>query len=305
MNDWKLEQKQSLPLDAKVLIAKKRIEEWYEEHEGNVYISFSGGKDSTVLLHLVRSIYPDVKAVFSDTGLEYPEIKEFVKAFDNVDVVRPEKSFKQVIEDEGFPIISKKVARQLRDLQNPTESNFNTRKLYLTGIKRDGTRSKSFKLANKWRYMIDAPFKISEKCCDVMKKKPLKEYEKQHGVKAYVGTMASDSQQRRASYNKTGCNALKLGKSMPLSIWLEEDIWEYIEINNLEYCSIYNTGIKRTGCVFCMFGCHLEKSPNRFEQLKNTHPKLHRYCMYELGLKEVLEYANIKTGLEGTHLGFL
>ena len=70
---------QNYPLWMKVEKTKQRIREWYEYYNGEVYVSFSGGKDSTVLLHLVRSIYPDVEAVFSDTGLEYPEIKEFVK----------------------------------------------------------------------------------------------------------------------------------------------------------------------------------------------------------------------------------
>ena len=72
--------------------------------------SFSGGKDSTVLLHIARQMYPDIKAVFVDTGLEYPEIRSFIKTFDNVDWVRPKKHFKQVCEEYGFPIISKEVS---------------------------------------------------------------------------------------------------------------------------------------------------------------------------------------------------
>ncbi len=71
-----LRQMQSLPLQVKIRMTKERIRKWYEYWDGNVYVSFSGGKDSTVLLHIVRSLYPDVKAVFSDTGLEYPEVKK-------------------------------------------------------------------------------------------------------------------------------------------------------------------------------------------------------------------------------------
>lgn len=89
-----LAQRQSLPLEAKIEMSKKRIREWYEHYDGDVYVAFSGGKDSTVLLHLVRSMYPDVEAVFSDTGLEYPEIREFVKTIDNVTWVKPKKNFK-------------------------------------------------------------------------------------------------------------------------------------------------------------------------------------------------------------------
>lgn len=68
-----------------------------------MYVSFSGGKDSTVLLDLVRSEYPNVKAVFVDTGLEYPEIRSFVKTFDNVEILKPKKNFKQVIQEYGYP----------------------------------------------------------------------------------------------------------------------------------------------------------------------------------------------------------
>lgn len=96
-NSYDLKQMQSLPLSSKVAMTKQRIVDWFEFWDGKVYVSFSGGKDSTVLLHLVRSIYPDVEAVYVDTGLEYPEIKQFVKSIDNVTILRPEKTFKQVI----------------------------------------------------------------------------------------------------------------------------------------------------------------------------------------------------------------
>lgn len=80
---------QSLPLELKIAKTKLRIKEWYERYCGNVYVSFSGGKDSTVLLYLVRELYPDVPAVYVDTGLEYPEIKSFVNTFDNVIILKP------------------------------------------------------------------------------------------------------------------------------------------------------------------------------------------------------------------------
>ena len=103
--------RQALPLEQKILMTKTRIKEWvnYYGLEG-VYVSFSGGKDSTVLLHIARSIYPDIKAVFVDTGLEYPEIRDFVKTFDNVDIIRPKMNFKQVLNKYGYPIISKEVS---------------------------------------------------------------------------------------------------------------------------------------------------------------------------------------------------
>ena len=106
-----LQMRQRLPLEAKVAMSKSRIREWINEYgEDGVYISFSGGKDSTVLLNIVREDYPGVKAVFVDTGLEYPEIREFVKTFDNVDIVKPKMTFRQVINTFGYPFISKEVS---------------------------------------------------------------------------------------------------------------------------------------------------------------------------------------------------
>lgn len=98
-----LKQMQSLPLSAKVQMTKRRIEEWYDFFNGDVYVSFSGGKDSTVLLDIARSMYPDIEAVFVDTGLEYPEIREFVKSFENVTWLKPKITFKEVIEEYGYP----------------------------------------------------------------------------------------------------------------------------------------------------------------------------------------------------------
>ena len=103
-----LKQRQSLPLHLKIELSKNRIKQFYEH-------SFSGGKDSTVLLHLVRSLYPDIPAVFIDTGLEYPEVRNFVKSFDNTIILRPDLPFHKVIEEYGYPVISKEVAKFIED----------------------------------------------------------------------------------------------------------------------------------------------------------------------------------------------
>ena len=104
-------QMQSLPLSAKIQMTKRRISEWVEYFgEDVVYVSFSGGKDSTVLLDLVRKSYPEIPAVFVDTGLEYPEIREFVRTFENVVWLKPKINFRQVIEKYGYPFFSKEIS---------------------------------------------------------------------------------------------------------------------------------------------------------------------------------------------------
>jgi len=291
MNIQTLQQRQKLPLDAKIMLSKNRIKEWYEHFNGEVYVSFSGGKDSTVLLHLVRSIYPEVKAVYVNTGLEYPEINEFVKTIDNVEMIRPEMNFIKVIEKYGYPVVSKNVSRYVRDLQNPTDKNQKTRDIRLgkhwgkVGI-----------LPKKWLKLVDAPFKCSEQCCDVMKKRPIKIFEDKNKLKPFIGLMAEESRARKLKLSK-GCNSFnqKKPQSNPLSFWTTEDIWEYIKQFNVSYCKIYDSGIKRTGCMFCMFGVHMEKEPNRFQQMEKTHPQLHNYCMNKLGCKQVLDYIGVKT----------
>lgn len=102
-----------MPLERKIQISQARIIEWYRHWHGQVVVSFSGGKDSTVLLHLVRSIFPDVKAVFSNTGLEYPEIQKHVMGYDNVDIIRPSMRFDEVISTYGYPLIGKEVAEAI------------------------------------------------------------------------------------------------------------------------------------------------------------------------------------------------
>lgn len=106
-----LYQMQSLPLSAKIEMTKRRISEWVEHFgEDGVYVSFSGGKDSTVLLTMARQLYPGIQAVFVDTGLEYPEIREFVKGFENVEWLKPKTNFRQVIEKYGYPFFSKEIS---------------------------------------------------------------------------------------------------------------------------------------------------------------------------------------------------
>ena len=308
---WELKQKPSLPLSEKINASLDLIRDWYEHWGGQVYISFSGGKDSTVLLDLARKIYPDIEAVYIDTGLEYPEIKTFVKSFDNVTIIRPEMNFRKVIEKYGYPLISKEVANIIRGARKGKSSYIRYCKVYdFDSISDKYTKRYD---CSRYKYLADSDIPISEQCCDVMKKKPAKVFEKKSGKKPIIATMANESALRQTSWLRYGCNVFegKRESSRPLSFWTEQDILEYLSKFNIPYASVYGDIIKddddkykttkctRTGCVFCGFGCHLEKEPNRFQMLKETHPKLHEYCMRPLdegglGMKDVLEFINVK-----------
>ncbi len=106
-----LYQMQSLPLPAKIRMTEYRIREWADCYgEDGIFVAFSGGKDSAVLLDIVRKNRPGVAAVYVDTGLEYPEVRAFVKQHENVEILRPRRNFRSVIEKYGYPFIGKEVA---------------------------------------------------------------------------------------------------------------------------------------------------------------------------------------------------
>lgn len=336
---WALKQMQSLPLESKILMSQRRIRDWFDYWEGEVCVNFSGGKDSTVLKHLVENtpgVY-DVPSVFVDTGLEYPEIRMFARKQSNVTVLRPEMRFDEVLTKHGYPVGSKRIANAVDGARrNPN----GVKMKQMLGIWETNGKLSLYNYG-KHKYLLDADFKISDKCCNEMKKKPLKKYQKESGRKAYVGTLASESLNREISWRMNGCNAFDAADptSRPLSFWTEQDILHYIKKYKIPYCSVYGdivptdkreplegqmttfeflddyegtllktTGCDRTGCIFCMFGCHLEKEPNRFQRLKETHPRQYEYCinggemvdgMWQpnkqgLGLGHVLDYIGVK-----------
>lgn len=405
-------QMQSLPLEAKIRMTKYRIRQWVEYYgEDGVYVSFSGGKDSTVLLDLVRQMYSNVTAVFVDTGLEYPEIREFVKTFSNVVWLKPKKNFKQVITEYGYPFISKEVSdkvdgarkymQALNDAQSRERESRTVRYAWgiadLLGIDRRGEAKESPEYLSlkmgiipsetsryqqvvgtyknkdgsvskycmpRYKFFLEAPFNLSASCCRIMKKSPVHSYGRKTHKKPMTAQMASENRLRTAQWLRNGCNGFEMTSpiSNPMSFWTEQDVLLYIELNkdrmcrdrinchekvmwygsrivsretgatieSIEYyrpiCSVYGdivtepsdcdyefterseifdkdrpllktTGCSRTGCMFCGYGCHLEKSPTRFEQMKETHPKQYAYIMKPveeggLGYKDVIDWIN-------------
>lgn len=293
---------QSLPLEIKVAKTQQRIREWVDYYGvDGVYVSFSGGKDSTVLLHIVRELYPSVEAVFVNTGLEYPEIQQFAKSFDNVTVLRPKMRFDEVIKKYGYPVISKEVSQHICEARrNPKSRAFTKFDINSEYGKKYGSRF----CLQKWKPILDIDIPVSHMCCNVMKKNPAKDFEKQTGKKPILATMADESSLRASQWLANGCNAFdsKRPRSAPMSFWTEQDVLQYIRQNGLKIASVYGdiiytddpdqlrmedgycgklctTGCDRTGCIFCGFGAHLERGETRFQRLKRTHPKQYDYCI--------------------------
>lgn len=220
-------------------------------------------------------------------------------------------NFRKVIEKYGYPLISKEVAQRIYEYRrNPNgfaKARFDENSAY-------NQKYKNRYSVAKWIWIRDSDIPISHMCCNIMKKKPAKQYEKQSKRKPILGTMACESAMRATKWQRTGCNSFETKRptSQPMSFWTEQDVLQYIRRFNIPYASVYGeivedkngklktTGCQRTGCVFCGFGAHLEKEPNRFQRLKETHPQLWNYCMKPwneggLGMKEVLDFIKVKT----------
>ena len=294
---------QSLPLEHKIIITEMRIREFIAHYgEDGVCVSFSGGKDSTVLLDLVRKQAPNVQAVFFDTGLEYPEIRNFALSTPNTIGIRPNMTFAEVVKKYGYPLFSKEVAHYIYYARsNAKRSAEYTRKKLM----------QPNEFMNYGKYLECAqklPFLISDYCCNIMKKSVSKKYHKQARVMPFIATLAEESMLRTTSWIKTSCNNFDSDtpSSRPLSFWTNQDILEYIRRNNLPIAPIYGkivtvdangceyeetlvpcgklrcTGAQRTGCMFCAFGAgyeHKRNGQSRFELLHQTHPKIYDYVM--------------------------
>jgi len=337
----KMQQRQSLPLEQKIQMTEARIKAWFDYWDGDVYLALSGGKDSQVVAEILWRMggkYRKVPMVFSNTGLEMPEIVKHVRSLAsrgfNIVEIKPKMNFRDVWQKEGIPLVSKKVARQIRTLKKGPKGQENTYKLYDEGITSGGHKAPSWKLAKKWRHLVENDdIKTSEKCCDRLKKEPIATYEKATGLKGrgITGMMASEGGYRAGM---TQCNTFegKTTRSSPILFWSDSDVFEYIEKYNVEICSVYYNrgyadgelvacdspfvdlptvteitsgttlkinvvslkGEHRTGCMFCAFGAHLEKGSNRFQRMSISHPRQHALIMDRIGMRGPLELINVK-----------
>lgn len=285
----------ALPLDVKIAKSQQRIREWIDYWgEDGVYVSFSGGKDSTALLHLVREVNPNIKAVFFNTGLELPQIQRFVRETENVDIIQPTISFIDTIKEYGYPLFSKEISNVIyyaRHIEHERASKYSYGKLTGKLLDKKGNKSKFNK--EKWfKAYLNLPFNVSDRCCSQLKKKPAKSYNRDFCKKPIIGTMTGESRLRYCAYLKTGCNSFD-GSSIrcaPLSFWTETDILCYLKTYNVPYCDVYGEivcendkykclGCQRTGCSYCGFGLGVVKNNNKFIELKKFAPKQYDFSL--------------------------
>lgn len=297
-----LRQMQSLPLQAKIQMSRRRISEWVDEFgEDSVYVSFSGGKDSTVLLDIVRKDYSGIEAVFVNTGLEYPSVRQFALSKENVTELRPGMNFRDVIIKYGYPIISKKIAGYIYSAKRD-------KNCMRAQCLRGNIENTIFGGRGRYWFLVESPFLISDYCCNAMKEKPNRKYQSESNKRPILGTMAEESKNRQVDWLHRGCNTFgfKDEVSRPISFWTEQDVLTYIhtysldiaeaygqvvvknngidgQINIHDYlgdyrgCQYETTGCKRTGCIFCGFGITQDKQ--RFVRLAEQEPKLCDYVM--------------------------
>lgn len=313
MELWQFTQKQSLPYEAKIVLAKLRAREFYDQLEGNVFCSVGGLDSLTLLFFLRKYVSKDIPGV-SVSSLEDKSIQAIHQQLDNMIILKPEKSKVQVIKEFGYPVISKTTASKIEQIQNPHEKNATIRHAIITGEtgKQGGYKNSRFmRLPNKWQRLFveqEAPFKVSGKCCYYMKEKPCDHYSRETGQFVYMALMADEGGRREISLKKHGCNyyGKTVTRSCPFAIFSKTDLLRlvlelevpvpeiYGEIVETADGQLTTTKAKRTGCTMCGFGIHLEKRPHRFDRLRESNYKEWHFWMYDKGWGKVLSYIGVK-----------
>lgn len=277
----------NMNLESKIIQTQVLIKEAVREFGlDKVYISYSGGKDSTVLSHIAKGLYPNILHLFANTTNEYPETLRHIKweqeeNHTNIISIIPKDvhgeiwTFKKVVEHYGYPMYSKRVSNAIRTYQHALTDQ--TRENSLKYIDRN------FKKYSKYKELP-----ISDKCCDKLKKEPLRRKAKELGLKcAILGILASESYQREKEWLEYGCNVFHLRKDnqcKPLSFWTDKDILEYIDRFSVQIPELYHMGYSRNGCMYCGFGVHLEPpGKNRYQLLKKSHPIQYGYLVRNFG----------------------
>lgn len=249
--EWKEEKKkkksymtamQRQPYEVKVRRAGLRAHEFIselDERQLNAHVSV-GGLDSIVLLVFLKSIGIDVPAI-SVSALEDISIQKVHRAL-GVTIIHPGKPKAEILNEYGFPVISKKIAGRIETLQNPTEKNKTVRHAIITGecgAQGHFAKNSRMKMPKKWLEKFGGyenenegvdyqkpDFKVSKKCCLYMKERPCDKWAKEHKSKPFLGLMASEGGQREESLVEHGCNYFGKGviRSAPFTPFLRNDL---------------------------------------------------------------------------------
>ena len=336
--DFRVKMKQ--PYDFKVRYAELRAREFVDqcnERELDYHVSV-GGLDSITLYMFLHSIGIYAHGI-SVSSLEDKSIQrvhkelgiECLKSAEKQDGTRWTKQ--AVIQEFGFPVLSKEIAAKIELLANPSERNKTVRHAIITGETGEygGNQTNSrMKMSEKWlkkfagyaneeegtHYCI-APFKVSSKCCYYLKEKPCDDWAKEHNSVPFLGLMASEGGRRAKALMLNGCNYFGESaiRSCPFAIFNREDVLQlaldlkvpvpevYGEIVRGTDGILRTTGAQRTGCSMCGFGIQLEKRPHRFDKLYYRNPKEWEYWMFrcvtdeetgeQYGWARVLDYIGV------------
>lgn len=244
--------------------------------EEKFYISFSGGKDSTVLHYLVDMALPDNKIprVFSNTGIEYQKIVEFVKSLakedDRFEIITPNKNIKKTLEDVGYPFKSKDHSDKVNIFQSMGFDSITVNN-YLSETKKDGSKN-AFACPKKLRYQFSDDFKlkVSRNCCVELKKKPFKKWAKENNKTITITGMRKSEGGPRLRLNCIVTDKEKnVVKFHPLAV--VSDDWEnwFVDKYNIRLCDLYYKPyyFKRTGCKGCPYNLELQKDLNMMATL--------------------------------------
>ena len=258
-------------------------------------------------------VYVDTGLEYPEIRKHCKAFAEYLRNKYGIEVVleieRPAMRFDEVIKTYGYPLISKEVSKCVSAARRLSSKYGDVCRARLKGTHMQKSGEKSLFNCARYEPLLNVDFNISNRCCDIMKKSPSHNYSKRTGRKAMTAQMADESRLREQQWIKYGCNMFdtQYPVSNPMSFWTKQDVLRYIKEENLPIASVYGeviysenpeqmrleefglianeneqlttTGCERTGCIFCVFGCHLEKEPSRFQRLKETHPKQYAYCI--------------------------
>lgn len=243
--------------------------------EDNFYISFSGGKDSTVLSRLIDAALPDnrIPRVYADTGIEYRAIREFVlrerERDDRVHIIRPSTPIKKLLEEKGYPFKSKRHAKSLDLYQRLGNTESVLRYLRKHPTKTDWSPRISCPKVLEYQFTAEFKLRVSDKCCEYLKEKPLAAYQKESGRSININGIMRDEGGRRFNAQCMAFVGKKLKAFQPLAMVTKD--WEdwFIDAFQVELCELYYPpySFERTGCKGCPFARYLQRELDVLEEL--------------------------------------